>query len=66
MDNWPLLFSALGLAVFLEGLPCFVSPAAVRSTMQQLLQLSDRAMRAIGFSLMVVGLVLAYISLHRT
>jgi len=59
-----LLFAALGLAIFLEGLPYFVSPPATRRTMEQMVRLSDGTLRAIGLGLMVVGLVVAYVTLH--
>lgn len=65
MEIWTLLASALGLAIFLEGLPYFVSPTAVRGVMTQLGELSDGTLRILGLGLMVAGLLLAYVSLHR-
>ena len=64
VDPWALLFSALGVAIFLEGLPYFISPNGVRRYMQQVSKMSDLALRAMGFALMLIGLVLAYVSLH--
>ena len=64
MDSWGLLFSALGLAIFLEGLPYFVSPAGVRRAVELLARSSDGALRAIGLALMVAGLLITYFSLH--
>ena len=64
MEFWKLLLSALGLAVFLEGLPYFVSPPAVRRVLAGMSRMSDGALRLTGFTLMVVGLVVAYVALH--
>ena len=64
MEPWSLLLAAFGLAVFLEGLPYFISPSAVRRFLGQLSRMSDGALRLMGFTLMVVGLLLAYLSLH--
>ena len=64
VDSWSLLFSALGLAVFLEGLPYFVSPAGTRRALEQMGKLGDGAMRLVGLVLMVLGLLVAYVSLH--
>ena len=47
--------------MFLEGLPYFVSPAAVRRFMKSLDTLSDGALRMLGLGLMLVGLALAFV-----
>ena len=64
VEPWTLLFSALGVAIFLEGLPYFVSPNGVRRYMNQVCKMSDFALRGMGFVLMLAGLVLAYVSVH--
>ena len=64
MELWTLLFAGLGVAMFLEGLPYFIAPAAVRRYMQQVALMSDRALRGIGFGLIVAGLLVAYFALH--
>ena len=64
VSPWTVLLVALGLAMFLEGLPWFVSPAAMRRFFQQLSQMTDTTLRAIGMTLMSLGLALAYLSLH--
>jgi uncharacterized protein YjeT (DUF2065 family) len=64
VDSWSLLFSALGLAVFLEGLPYFVSPSGTRRALEQMGRLGDVAMRVVGLVLIVLGLLVAYVSLH--
>ena len=56
-----MLFPALGLAMFLEGMPYFVSPRLVRRYVQMLEQQSDAALRAMGLALMVLGLAVAYL-----
>jgi uncharacterized protein YjeT (DUF2065 family) len=64
VDAWSLLVSAIGLALFLEGLPYFVSPGGTRRVLDQVARLSDGTLRGMGLALMVGGLVLAYVSLH--
>jgi len=61
VEIWQLLLPALGLAMFLEGLPYFVSPAAVRRFMRSLDTLGDGALRMLGLGLMLVGLALAFV-----
>ncbi len=62
MGIWGLLFLALGMALFLEGLPYFVSPGSVRRYMRVLLGMSDGALRLVGLTLIVVGLIVAYLA----
>ncbi len=64
VDSWTLLVSALGVAIFLEGLPYFAAPSAMRRYLELLSRMSDGRLRAMGFTLMVAGLLLAYSSLH--
>ena len=63
MGIWSLLFLGLGVAMFLEGLPYFVSPPSVRRTIAALSKISDGGMRMLGLALITVGLIVAYISL---
>ena len=60
MRTWSLLFLALGMAIFLEGLPYFVSPHGTRRYMRLLSRTDDGKLRFIGLSLMIVGLIVAY------
>jgi uncharacterized protein YjeT (DUF2065 family) len=62
MSTWKLIFAALGLAIFLEGLPYLVSPAGVRSYLRLLDRMSDGALRAMGLALIAAGLMVAYFS----
>jgi uncharacterized protein YjeT (DUF2065 family) len=57
-----LLFCALGLAMVLEGLPYFVAPRLVRAYMRLLSQMKDGRLRGVGFSLIVLGLLVAYVA----
>jgi uncharacterized protein YjeT (DUF2065 family) len=59
-----IFVAALGLAMFLEGLPYFVAPHAVRRYLAQLQQLSDPTLRLMGFALMAAGLVVAYLAFN--
>jgi uncharacterized protein YjeT (DUF2065 family) len=60
MSGWSLFLTALGLAMFLEGLPYLISPSGVRSYLRAIERMQDGALRGIGLALMVVGLVIAY------
>ena len=62
VETWRLVVSALGLAVFMEGLPYFVAPRGVRRTMAALITMRDGELRGIGLVLMVLGLLIAYAS----
>jgi uncharacterized protein YjeT (DUF2065 family) len=64
VEHWTLLFVALGLTLFLEGLPYFISPAAVRRYMTQMLTWSDGTLRTLGLTLMVAGLIVAWLSVR--
>jgi uncharacterized protein YjeT (DUF2065 family) len=55
-----LLLPALGLALFLEGLPWFVSPTGVRKTMTMIATLGDAPLRLFGLAMMTAGLLLAW------
>jgi len=64
VDAIELLLPALGLALFLEGLPWFVSPSGVRRTMQWIQTLEDTPLRVAGLAMMAGGLVLAWWALR--
>ena len=64
VDAIELLLPALGLALFLEGLPWFVSPSGVRRTMSWILTLEDRPLRLVGLALMTGGLALSWWALR--
>ena len=60
MNALDLLLPALGLALFLEGLPWFVSPNGVRKTMAMMLTLDELPLRVLGLAMMAGGLALAW------
>jgi uncharacterized protein YjeT (DUF2065 family) len=60
VDAIDLLLPALGLALFLEGLPWFVSPGGVRKTMTMIATFEDTPLRLLGFGMMAAGLLLAW------
>ena len=64
MDAMSLFLSAVGLAIFVEGLPYFISPVVVRRYLGQMQKLNDGTLRALGLVLMAMGLVVAYYSRH--
>lgn len=52
---------AVGIAIFLEGIVPFLSPALFRRSVVSMLQVSDRALRLTGFAAIVVGVALVYL-----
>ena len=64
VSPWTILLIALGVAIFFEGLPWFVSPKATRRALEGLARSNDGVLRVIGVALMSAGLALAYLSLH--
>ena len=60
MDAIDLLLPALGLALFLEGLPWFVSPGGVRKTMTLIATFDDTPLRLFGLVMMAAGLLVAW------
>ena len=53
--------SALGLMMVFEGIPYFCFPKKVKLFAQKLPEIPDSTMRAIGFFLMMMGLLVVYI-----
>ncbi len=62
MSGWSLFFTALGLAMLIEGLPYLVSPSGVRNYLRMLERMEDIALRGIGLALIVGGLLVAYLA----
>jgi uncharacterized protein YjeT (DUF2065 family) len=54
------IWIALALLLVLEGLLPALNPGAWRRMFEQLLQLQDHQIRAVGLASMVVGLVLLW------
>jgi uncharacterized protein YjeT (DUF2065 family) len=57
-----MLFVGLGIAMFLEGLPYFVSPHGVRRYMVALSRMSEGTLRVFGLALILVGLAVVYLA----
>ena len=55
-----LFLSALGLMMVFEGIPYFCAPSQVKAFAQKINQLSNQALRIIGFTLMILGLIVVY------
>lgn len=60
MNALDLLLPALGIALFLEGLPWFISPRATRQAAEQMASMRDLPLRVVGLFLMAGGLLLAW------
>lgn len=61
---WTHLLVALGLVFVLEGILPFLNPNGIRRSLLQIVQLSDRALRLIGLSSMLAGLLMIYLFHH--
>ena len=64
MEPLTLFLSALGLAMFIEGLPYFIAPSGVKRYLAQVQTLRNATIRLIGFALMSVGLLVAWLTLR--
>ena len=62
VSKWSLFFAALGLAMFLEGLPYLISPAAVRRYLEMLQRSGDLSLRLMGLALIAAGLLVTYVA----
>ena len=58
------ILAAVALLLVFEGIMPFLNPRAMRQTMLQITQLSDRILRIIGLTSMVCGALLLYIVRH--
>lgn len=58
---WHDVAIAFALFLIIEGVFPFLSPAALRTIMLNLSQLSDQQLRFAGFSSMLLGVVLLYL-----
>lgn len=56
--NWSLLMMALGLAFVIEGAPYFLFPDRLGVLLRQLERVGPRALRLLGFMIMMTGLAL--------
>ena len=56
-----LLLIALALMLVIEGIYPFLNPAAYRRFLMQVAQLTDKNLRNIGLSMMVLGAIGVYL-----
>ncbi|HEB82092.1 MAG TPA: DUF2065 domain-containing protein [Gammaproteobacteria bacterium] len=57
---WENLLPALALVLVIEGILPFLSPKGWREAVQQASRLSDNALRMVGFSSMLLGVIILY------
>ncbi len=55
-----LMFCLLGLVLFVEGLPYFISPEKMKKWMLTIQEVPDSRLRVMGFFAMVLGLLITY------
>ena len=56
-----LLFCLLGLVLVIEGIPYFAFPDKMKIWMKKIQEVPDPHLRVMGFVLMCIGLVIAYL-----
>lgn len=56
--DWSLLCMALGLALVIEGAPYFLFPERLGALLKQLERVGPRALRTLGFMIMLTGVAL--------
>lgn len=59
--QWDFLLCVLGVVMVVEGIPWFLSPAGYKRLLLQLLPVNDLALRLLGLSCMLAGLLLVYL-----
>ena len=52
--------AALGLMMVFEGIPYFCFPTKVKSFARMIPEIPDNTLRIIGFTLMLIGLLIVY------
>ncbi|MEC7640623.1 MAG: DUF2065 domain-containing protein [Nitrospinota bacterium] len=56
-----LFISAIGLMMVFEGVPFFCFPEKVKEIAQRLREISNATLRSVGFCLIILGLLVAYL-----
>lgn len=54
------LFCVIGLVLIIEGLPYFAFPEKIKAYLMRLSEIPDRALRIMGLSAIITGLILVY------
>lgn len=57
---WQELLRALAIVLVLEGILPFLSPLSWKRYLQQMLGVPNRALRVVGFGMMLAGVILLY------
>jgi len=60
LDGWSELGIAFALLLIFEGIMPFLNPSSWRRTLRTIIEFDDKTLRILGFSSMIVGLVLLY------
>lgn len=63
-DSVELFFSALGLAMVLEGILYFAFPNQIRELAKRLPSVPNRVIRTFGITTLTVGLIVIYLGRH--
>nr|VFJ46640.1 MAG: hypothetical protein BECKFW1821A_GA0114235_101340 [Candidatus Kentron sp. FW] len=58
---WHDFLVAVSLVLVIEGVMPFLSPERTRKTLEMMLQMNNGALRFMGLSSMVLGVILLYI-----
>jgi len=61
---WKDFLAAVALVLIIEGVAPFLNPGGLRHALQQIANMPDRTLRAVGFSCMIVGALLLYFVRH--
>lgn len=59
--TWDNFWIAIALLLVIEGIFPFLNPAGLRKTFITITQLNDHAIRIVGLSSMILGLLLLYL-----
>lgn len=57
-----LFLCALGLALFIEGIPYFIFPHKIKNFFLQIKDLPEQLLRVFGFIFMLSGLLIVYLT----
>jgi uncharacterized protein YjeT (DUF2065 family) len=59
---WPDLAAAIGLLLVIEGILPFLSPRAIRRTLERMLAMDDGTFRVAGAASMVAGILVLWLA----
>ncbi|MBA2491925.1 MAG: DUF2065 domain-containing protein [Gammaproteobacteria bacterium] len=61
---WKDFLAAVALVLIIEGVAPFLNPGGLRQALQQIANMPDRVLRAVGLGCMLVGALLLYVVRH--